>query len=136
MKTSTKEIKYCLESSFIIDLLSAKTNAIQVYEKIKNAPLTIASIASVVFFEIIRGREQKPEKIQMFEQFKRKLTILPFGEREAEEANKIERAIRKKGQSITPLDLLIGATAKANDAILVTNDKGYNKIRGLKVQNY
>lgn len=136
MKISTKEIKYCLESSFIIELLRGKDNAVRIYEEIKNSPLAITSIASVVLFEILRGREQKPEKIKKFEQFRRKLIILPFGEKEAEEAAKIEKAIRKKGQTISPLDLLIGATAKVNGTILVSNDKGYDKIRGLKVRNY
>lgn len=136
MKTSTKEIKYCLESSFIIDLLGGKDNAVQTYEKIKNSPLSITAIASVVLFEILRGKEQKPEKIKRFEQFRRKLIVLPFGEREAEEASKLEKAIRQKGLSISSLDLLIGSTAKTNRAILVSNDKGYQKIPGLRVLNY
>lgn len=136
MKISTKEIKYCLESSFIIELLRGKDNAVRIYEEIKNSPLTITSIASVVLFEILRGREQRPEKIKKFEQFRRKLIVLPFGEKEAEEAVKIEKAIRKKGQTISPLDLLIGATAKVNSTILVSNDKGYDKIKGLRVRNY
>lgn len=136
MKTSIKETKYCLESSFIIDLLSGKLNAIQVYEKIKNSPLTITAIASVALFEILRGSEQKPEKVKKFEQLRQKLVVLPFGESEAEEASKIERAIREKGQSISPLDLLIGSTAKTNNAVLISKDKGYNKIKGLRVLNY
>lgn len=136
MKTSTKETKYCLESSFIIDLLGGKKNAVQAYEKIKNFPLAITAIASVVLFEILRGREQKPDKIKKFEQFRRKLVVLPFGEKEAEEANRIERAIHQKGQTISSLDLLIGATAKTNNSILVSNDKGYKKVVGLRVLTY
>lgn len=136
MKTSTKETKYCLESSFIIDLLGGKKNAVQAYEKIKNSPLAITAIASVVLFEIMRGREQKPEKIKKFEQFRRKLEVLAFGEKEAEEASRIEKAIHQKNQTVSPLDLLIGATAKTNKAILVSNDKGYKKIAGLQVLTY
>lgn len=136
MKISTKETKYCLESSFIVDLLSNKNNAVDVYKKIKNSPLSITAIASVVLFEILRGREQKPEKIKKFEQFRRKLMVLPFGEKEAEEANRIEKATRIKGQTIGSLDLLIGATAKTNGAILVSNDKSYKKIKDLQVLNY
>lgn len=136
MKTSKKETKYCLESSFIIDLLSGKDNAVVTYDEIKTSPLAVMSIASVVLFEILRGKEQKPEKIRKFKEFRRRLLILPFGEKEAEEADRIEKTIRRRGENISTFDLLIGATAKINNAILVSNDKGYDKINGLRVKNY
>ena len=60
----------------------------------------------------MRGREQSPEKIRKFEEFRRKLLILPFGEKEAEEADRIEKTVRKRGGTASAFDLLIGATAK------------------------
>lgn len=134
--TSLEEIKYCLESNFIIDLLKGKANAVQVYEEIKDAPLAITAIASVALFEILRGKEQNQDKIRRFEELRQKMTVLPFGEIEAEEASQIEKAIHQKGQSISPLDLLIGATAKTNGAILISNDSDYKRIDGLQLRNY
>ena len=136
MMTSPEETKYCLESNFIIDLLNGKNNAVQLYEEIKNVPLAITAIASVALFEILRGKEQKPEKIAKFEELRAKLTVLPFDEREAEEASNIERSIHAKGLTISPLDLLIGATAKTNGAILISNDSGYQRIDGLQLRTY
>ena len=136
MMTLPEEIKYCLESSFIIALLRGKDNAVQLYEEIKNAPLTVTAIASVALFEILRGEEQKPEKIAKFEELRAKLTVLPFDEREAEEASNIEKAIHAKGLTISPLDLLIGATAKTNGATLISNDADYERIDGLRVRKY
>jgi len=133
---SPEETKYCLESNFIIDLLNGKNNAVQLYEEIKNVPLAITAIASVALFEILRGKEQKPEKIAKFEELRAKLTVLPFDEREAEEASNIERSIHAKGLTISPLDLLIGATAKTNGAILISNDSGYQRIDGLQLRTY
>lgn len=133
MMTSPEETKYCLESNFIIDLLNGKNNAVQLYEEIKNAPLAITSVA---LFEILRGKEQNQNKIRRFEELRQKMTVLPFGEKEAEEASQIEKAIHQKGQTISPLDLLIGATAKTNETILVSNDSDYNRIDGLQLRNY
>ena len=133
---SPEETKYCLESNFIIDLLNGKNNAVQLYEEIKNTPLAITVIASVALFEILRGKEQNQNKIQKFEELRQKIAVLPFGEREAEEASQIEKAIHQKGQTISPLDLLIGATAKTNVAILVSNDSDYQRIDGLQLKNY
>jgi len=134
--TSLEEIKYCLESNFIIDLLNGKDNAVSFYEEIKNAPCAITAIASTTLFEILRGKEQNQSKTRKFEELRQKLTVFPFGEGEAEEASEIEKAIHQKGQTISPLDLLIGATTKTNNAILVSNDCDYDKIDGLQLKKY
>lgn len=134
--TSQEETKYCLESSFIIDLLKGNGNAVVVYEEIKNSPLTIAAIASVALFEILRGREENESKIQAFEELRRRLVILPFGKREAEEASRTEKELHDKGEKVHPFDLLIGITAKTNDAVLVTNDSGFEKIPSLRIKKY
>lgn len=136
MMTSPEEIKYCLDSNFIIALLRGRENAVRLYQEIKNAPLTIASIASMVLFEILRGDEKNPEKIRRFEHLRERLEVLPFGEREAEVASEIDKMIRLNGFTIAIQDLLIGATAKTNNAILVSNDTDYERIEGLQVRKY
>ncbi len=129
--------KYCLDTNFIIDLLNGMKNAILVYEEIKNAPITITAIASVALFEILRGEEQNQNKIRAFNELRQKLEVLPFGEREAEEASEIEKKVNQKGLPKLDIDdLLIGATAKTNEAILVSNDSDYKKIDGLQLRNY
>ena len=134
--TLQEETRYCLESNFIIDLLNGKQNAVAVYEEIKDAPLTITAIASVALFEILRGKEQNQSKIQKFEELRQKLEVLSFGEREAEEASQIEKVIHQNGFTISALDLFIGATAKINGAVLISNDSDYNRIEGLQLKNY
>jgi len=136
MMTSQEETKYCLESNFIIDLLNGKENAVLVYEEIKNASLAITAIASVALFEILRGKEQNQTKIRKFEELRKTLKVLSFGEREAEEASQIEKTIHQNGFTISALDLLIGATAKTNGAILLSNDSDYQKIEGLQLRTY
>ncbi len=136
MMTSQEETKYCLESNFIIDLLNGKENAVLIYEEIKNASLSITAIASVALFEILRGKEQNQTKIQKFEELRKTLEVLSFGEREAEEASQIEKTIHQNGFTISALDLLIGATAKTNGAILLSNDSDYQRIEGLQLRTY
>lgn len=136
MMTSQERTKYCLDTNFIIELLNGKSNAVLVYEEIKDAPLTITAISSVALFEILRGKEQNQAKIQKFEELRKTLEVLPFGEKEAEEAGQTEKAIHEKGLNIEIDDLLIGATAKTHGAILVTNDGGFNNIDGLQLRNY
>ena len=136
MMTSQERTKYCLDTNFIIDLLNGKNNAVLVYEEIKDAPLTITAISSVALFEILRGKEQNQTKIQKFEELRKTLEVLPFGEKEAEEAGQTEKAIHEKGLNIEIDDLLIGATAKTHGAILITNDRGFDSFEGLQLRSY
>jgi len=136
MMTSQEKTKYCLDTNFIIELLNGKNNAVLVYEEIKDTPLAITAIASVALFEILRGKEQNQSKIDKFEELRSKLEVLPFGEKEAEEAGQTEKAIHEKGLTIDLDDLLIGATAKTHGAILITNDSDFNSIDGLQLRNY
>ena len=133
MTTLEKETNYCLESNFIIDLLNGKSNAVQVYKKIKGSPLATASVA---LFEILRGEEKNQKKIQQFEELSKRWDILPFGEVEAKEASKVEKTLKNKGVQIKIPDLFIGITAKINGAVLITNDSDYKNIDGLNLLNY
>ena len=117
MMTSQEKTKYCLDTNFIIELLSGKNNAVLVYEEIKDSPLTITAISSVALFEVLRGKEKNQAKIEKFEELRKTLEVLSFGEKEAEEASQTEKDIHEKGFTIEIDDLLIGATAKTHGAI-------------------
>ena len=133
-----EKTKYCLDTNFIISFLDGKENSVLVYEEIRDAQLTITAIASVVLFEKQRGKEQRQIKIEKFEELRRKLEVLPFGEKEAEEASQTEKAIQERGLKIDIDDLLIGVTAKTHGAILVTNDHHFDSMVefGLQLRNY
>lgn len=133
MMTLQAETKYCLESDFVIGLLRNKPNAVATYQKIKDFPLIIPSI---VMFEILRGEEEKQDKIDKFNELLKRFDILNFGEKEAREASQIDKSLKKKGERIKIPDLFIGAIAKANDTTLISNDADYKKIENLKLMTY
>lgn len=133
MTISTTETNYCLESNFIIDLLNGKTNAVQLYQKIKGSPLATASVA---LFEILRGDEKNQKKIEQFNELSKRLDILAFGEVEAKEASQMEKFLRSKGVQIKIPDLFIGVTAKVNKSTLISNDSDYKNLEGLSLMNY
>jgi len=63
--------------------------------------------------------------------------IVPIAEREALSAGNILAELRKKGESIGLEDVLIAASALANQYIVVTvNTRHFTRIKGLKVENW
>ncbi len=134
MTNSPIEKNYCLESSFVIDLLNGKPGAIGTYKSIKGCPISISAIA---LFEILRGDEKNQEKIDKFTELSKRLDVLPFGELEAKEASSIDRSFKgSKPKSFTS-DLFIGITAKTNNTVLITNDGDYKIImKDLDILSY
>ena len=127
--------RYCLETSFIVDFLREKEDAIEKYREIKGRKL---ETTSVVAWEVLRGpklsgrvKEYK-EAVKLFE----RLNILPFTLTSSRIASEIELDLKEKGRSVNLIDVLIAAAAIENSSKLVTRDEGYMNIRGLEVEIY
>ena len=66
-----------------------------------------------------------------------RLNIVPIAEREALSAGNILAELRKKGESMGLEDVLIAASALANQYIVVTvKIRHFTRIKGLKVENW
>ena len=127
--------RYCLETSFIVDFLREKEDAIEKYREIKGRKL---ETTSVVAWEVLRGpkltgrvKEYK-EAVKLFE----RLNILPFTLTSSRIASEIELDLKEKGRSVNLIDVLIAAVAIENNSKLVTRDEGYIDIRGLEFEFY
>jgi tRNA(fMet)-specific endonuclease VapC len=66
-----------------------------------------------------------------------RVNILPLGKKEALVCGDILADLRKKGQSIGIEDVLIAASALANQCTVVTaNTRHFSRIKALKVENW
>jgi tRNA(fMet)-specific endonuclease VapC len=73
-------------------------------------------------------------RIAMMERFLMKATVLPWGHEEAIAYGELRARLQVVGSPLGALDSLIAAHALAIDAVLVTHDKGFGKLKtaGLK----
>lgn len=79
------------------------------------------------------GKLQRKLEMQVFPNLK----LLDFRKQEAEVAADVREELRRKGIKVPGMDLLIGATAKAHDMILVTrNVRDFERIPGLRIENW
>ena len=63
--------------------------------------------------------------------------ILPFDDRDAIPYGKLKTKLRKDGQIIGPIDMLLAAQALSKDLIFVTNNiKEFRRIENLKLENW
>ena len=98
------------------------------------------SIPTVVLFELEVGiaKSTSPRKRKsQLQEITALVNVLPFGIAESKSAAQIRVKLEKQGLPIGPYDVLIAATAMANNMILVThNQKEFGRIEGLRIEDW
>lgn len=129
--------RFLLDTSVLIDLLRHKGPAESfVFQHIEDYICTSAICEAELNEGIYREKfENVPkrlaEKQNLFSSFSESI---PFDSQQADIAGKIRAELSKKGSLIGDMDILIGAAAIFQSAILVTkNSTHFSKIPGLQI---
>ncbi len=121
--------------SYLIKGISPALERAREYLKIHSC----LSFSVITYYEIRRGLLYHDARRQMplFEKLAERSEIVPLDEPVGRVAADIYAELRRQGQLIADADLLIGATAIAADAVLVTNNEDhYERVPGLAVENW
>lgn len=129
---------YFLDTNVIIDVVRGKSPELE--RHFRYSHITDIAIPSIVIAELEYGAWHSgkyEENRRQFLPFTRNFRVIPFNENEAEVYGAIRQQLAAKGSIIGPNDLLIAATAIANDAILVThNVKEFERIDNLRIEDW
>lgn len=101
------------------------------YEKI--------NLSIITYYEILSGLKHKDALKQMalFMEFVKHNTILPLTEDSVTISSGLYANLRKKGNPIDDIDILIAGVALSNNLAIVTNNEDHFKnIKGLKILNW
>ena len=66
----------------------------------------------------------------------KKIRIVPFNQQTADIYAQLRANMEKQGKSLSPMDMLIAASAVANGCVLVTNDQAFLQVEALKVEDW
>jgi tRNA(fMet)-specific endonuclease VapC len=98
------------------------------------------ALSSIVVAELAYGVEKSAHKDRnrkVLESFLREVRVLPWTHDAMWHFARHNHALRKSGQMIGELDLLIACHALALDAVCVTNNtREFERIDGLKLENW
>ncbi len=125
----------CLDSDFLIDILSGKEEARHKMLEIENEKLVITAIN---VFEILFGAEysQNEKNIREAQRIFDKLDILAFDLETAREASKIQAQRAREGSGLPIRDLFIVSVAKVHNCTVVTRNVRHFEISGLEVETW
>lgn len=96
-------------------------------------------LSVVTYYEVLNGLYYKDaqKQLALFEQFVALNQVIPLHQNTAQIAADIYANLRRKGQAIGHNDVLIAATAIANDLVLITNNAhDFGRIEGLVMDNW
>lgn len=130
-------MKYLLDTNICIYFINGK---VVVKENFLKAGINNLAISQISLAELYYGAHlsTNPEKnIKTILTFKENINMLSLDEESADIFGKTKSNLKKKGQIISDMDILIASIAISNDLILVTNNtKEFNRIDQLRLENW
>ena len=109
-------------------------------KRLLSKPPKEIGIPSIVLYELEVGiaKSKSPHKrLKQIEKIISLIRVLPFAAKEAKSSASIRVQLEKKGALIGPFDILIGGTALAHQAVLVThNIKEFKRINKLQIEDW
>lgn len=130
-------MKYLLDTNKLIDFFRNKQDAVDLITKI--APKGFA-ISVITLAEYLVGayKTTNPKKnVETFEKFiqSNKIPILAIDQNTAITYAKNMAKLEAEGRKLHGFDMLIAATALANDLILISDDKVFQRMKNLKLMS-
>lgn len=97
------------------------------------------NISIITYYEIVSGLKHRDAKkyLDLFLSFANQNTVLNLTENSVTISAEIYANVRKEGQAIDDIDLLIAGIALSHNLEITTNNVvHFDKIKGLKVSNW
>ena len=131
----------CLDTTFMIDLLKNRLDALSKFQQIKDQEIYTTLIN---IYEIKAGIQRKFERhivlreTAIFNKLLSSIQIFDLDIKSVSKAAEINGELTNEGAIIEDLDILIAAMCLTNDCnTIITKDKRhFSRIKGLKVESY
>ncbi len=130
-------IRYLLDTntaSYVI-----KGNFPRVRERLVRVPMAEIGTSAVTEAELRFGVARRPEASKLklaVEEFLLRVEILPWDSEAATRYSEIRAALESEGQPMGNLDMMIAAQALAQRAVLVSTDRAFSRVKGLKAEDW
>ena len=122
-------MRYLLDTNILIDISKGAADKLLILEKLGEDQMTTSVICLGEFLEGLDANG-----VNKLERMINGLTTLEIGQKEIYIFAEIRKQLRPKGILIDNMDILIAATAIANDLILITDNlKHFSRVKGLKI---
>ncbi len=128
--------RHMLDTNTVSDLFKRHPN---VTRRVVAAPMAYLCISAITEGEIQFSLAKRPDAKRLHlvaKEFLRRVDVLPWNSNAAKHYGRLRFVLESQGKMLAPLDLLIAAHALSAAAVLVTNDRAFNRISDLTVEDW
>jgi len=128
--------RYMLDTNTVSHFIKGVDN---VRNKIISVPMSALAISAITEGELLFGVAKKPDAKQLsmvVHEFLIRVDVLPWDSAAASCYGTLRADLQKKGKVLGNLDLLIAAHALSLGAMLITNDRAFTQVDGLKIEDW
>jgi tRNA(fMet)-specific endonuclease VapC len=130
-------VRYLLDTNTASYLI--KGNMPQVRERLLAVPMAEVGISVITEAELRFGVARRPAARRLamaVEEFVLRLEVLPWSSEAAKRYAQLRADMEKKGEPMGNLDMMIAAQALAEEVVLVTHDRVFRRVKGLKSEDW
>jgi tRNA(fMet)-specific endonuclease VapC len=130
-------VRYLLDTNTVSYIINGTFPHVR--ERLLKVPISAVGISVVTEAEMRFGVARLPQATKVaivVEEFLLRVEVLPWDSPAARQYARLRAALEEHGEPMGNLDLMIAAEALAVDAILVSNDRVFRRVKGLKVEDW
>ena len=130
-------VRYLLDTNTVSYVI--KGNFSQVRERLLKVPISEVGISVITEAELCFGVARLPQAAKLgivVEDFLRRVEILVWDSAAARAYARLRATLEENGEPMGNLDLMIAAQSRALGLILVSNDRVFRRVKGLKVEDW
>ena len=131
-------MRYLLDTCVISDFVKGIGKTA---ERLRSEPPHAIAVSAITAMELQYGLLLKPAKVKkiapLIQDMVEAVHVLPYAKHIVKETAAIRAKLKRQGTPIGAYDLLIGATAKVHNLVLVTsNTSEFERIEGLTSEDW
>lgn len=129
---------YLLDTNACIRLLNnASESLVSRLRRHDPSEIRLSAVVKAELFYGARRSSRVSENLRLLHRFFAPFVCLPFDDRCAEHYGLIRADLEQVGTPIGPNDLMIAATARAHDLVLIThNTREFSRVIGLQLEDW
>jgi len=130
-------LRYLLDTNTASHII--KGNVSHVRERLLKVPTTDVAISVITEAELRFGLRKRPEATRLavaVEEFLKYMDIRPWDSVAASHYAELRAVLEAAGTPVGNLDLMIAAQAMSLGTILVSGDRVFRRVKGLKVEDW
>lgn len=116
-------MSYLVDTDWIIDGLSGRPEALDVLEEQRDEGLGVSIVSLGEVYEGAYSNPQPAVHLASFQEFLALFTVLPLTNETMQHFARLRALLRRQGNLIPYLDLLIAATALEHELVLLTRNR-------------